>query len=300
MYPQAAQTMRHAEGSRHAAHAAGASGVSTLTDAHMAEALDFLARRPLHTVFLSSLVLDNGLSSPLNRGTFYAYRNVAGELEGIALIGHAILLETHTEASTAALARVAQNFSAAHIVLGESAKIESFWRHYSEGGQAPRLFAREILFEQKWPVEMHAEISQLRLATQADLPLILPVHAQMAFDETGVNPLDTDPEGFRRRTARRIEQGRVWVLVEGNRLIFKADIISATPQVNYLEGVYVAPAERGRGYGLRCLSQLTRRLLAQTKAVTLLVNERNHEAVNFYRQAGYKPRSCYDTIVLKK
>jgi hypothetical protein len=211
-----------------------------------------------------------------------------------------MMLEAHTEAAIEAFARIAQNVSGGHIILGESEKVESFWRYYSESGQTPRLFAREILFEQKWPMELHASVPGLRLATLEDLALIMPVHAQMSFDETGVNPLEVDPEGFRKRCARRIEQRRVWVLIEDGRLIFKADIIANTPHVNYIEGVYVNPAERGKGYGLRCLSQLTHHLLAHTGAVTLLVNEQNHEALNFYRQAGYKPRSRYDTIILQK
>jgi predicted GNAT family acetyltransferase len=120
----------------------------------------------------------------------------------------------------------------------------------------------------------------------------------MAFDESGVNPLEADPEGFRRRCLRRIEQGRVWVWAEEGRLIFKADIVSDTPEVKYVEGVWVAPEQRGRGYGLRCLSQLSRELLARSGAVTLLVNEKSPEAVAFYRRAGYKLRSQYDTIFL--
>jgi predicted GNAT family acetyltransferase len=121
----------------------------------------------------------------------------------------------------------------------------------------------------------------------------------MAHEESGVNPLERDPEGFRRRCARRIEMGRVWVWVEDDRLIFKADIISETPEVIYLEGVWVNPAERGKGYGLRCVSQLGRELLERTGSLSMLVNERNSKALSLYRRAGYKLRGCYDTIYLQ-
>jgi predicted GNAT family acetyltransferase len=120
----------------------------------------------------------------------------------------------------------------------------------------------------------------------------------MAFDESGVDPTVTDPEGFRRRCARRIEKGRVWVWVEEGRLIFKADIISDTPEVIYIEGVWVAPEQRGRGYALRCLSQLSRELLARAGAVTLMVNEKSPEAIALYRRAGYRLSSQYHTIYL--
>ena len=67
-----------------------------LTDGCEAEVLAFLADRPLHTVSLTGLIEDNGLVSPLNRGAFYGCRNRQGQLEGVALIGHATLMETTT------------------------------------------------------------------------------------------------------------------------------------------------------------------------------------------------------------
>ena len=100
-----------------------------------------------------------------------------------------------------------------------------------------------------------------RLATLDDLMLVMPVHAAMAYEESGVNPIDVDLNGFRMRCARRIEHGRVWVLVEDGNLLFKADIASDTPECVYLEGVYVEPASRQRGLGLRWLTQLGCKLL---------------------------------------
>ncbi len=274
--------------------------VSSLDGEHQLEVLAFLAERPLHTVFMASLIRDNGLVSPLNRGTFHACRNEQGQLEGVALIGHATLTETRSEAALQAFARLAQDCPRAHVIVGEQDRIERFWSYYAEAGQTPRLLCRELLFEQRWPVEVREGVGGLRLATLDDLELVMPVQAQMAFEESGVNPMETDGVGFRLRCARRIEQGRVWVWVESGQLIFKADIIAETPEVSYVEGVYVNPSERGRGYGLRCISQLGRTLLARTGSVCLLVNEQNLEAQAFYRKAGYKLRSCYDTIFLQQ
>jgi predicted GNAT family acetyltransferase len=262
------------------------------------EVLAFLSFRPLHTMVMASYIRDNGLVSPLNRGTFYACRDEKGSLEGVALIGHATLIEAHTDEALAAFAREAQRCESAHMIMGEQDKIEQFWSYYAEAGQTPRLICRELMFEQSWPVEVGEDVPGLRLATLGDLDLVAPVQAQMAFEESGVNPLDKDPEGFRRRCARRIEQGRVWVWVEDGRLIFKADIVAETPEVNYLEGVWVNPAERGKGHGLRCVLQLTRNLLQQCDAVSLFANEQNRSAVAFYTKAGFKQRSCYDTIFL--
>ena len=184
--------------------------------------------------------------------------------------------------------------------MGEAEKVERFLSHYKRDGQAPRLMCRERLFEQRQQEDVEQDLPGLRLATAADLELVAPVHAQMAFEESGVNPLFVDPEGFYRRCARRIQQKRVWVNVENGQLIFKADVISDTPDAIYLEGVYVGPEQRGRGYGLRCLSQLSRELLARTKSLCLFVNEQNHRAQALYRKCNFRPRGSYDTIFLRR
>lgn len=274
--------------------------VARLEEAHTDEVLRFLAERALHTVYMMGLIRDNGLVSPLNRGTFYGCRDAAGTLEGVALIGHATLIETRTERALEAFAALAQENPAAHLIVGEQGRIEQFWHHYSQGGQAPRLVCRELLFELSWPLAVAETVEGLRLATPADLDLILPVHAQMAFEESGVNPLEVDAEGFRRRCMRRIELGRVWVLVEEGTLVFKADVVSDTPEAVYVEGVYVAPQARGRGYGARCLSQLALAMLTHSRALVLLSNETNAAAARLYLRAGFKLRGLYDTVFLQR
>ena len=272
--------------------------VAELNASHEREAMDFLARRLIHTVGMVGLIYDNGLVSPFNRGTFYGCRNLQGQLEGVALIGHATLMETTSDRALEVLAKIAQTCTTGHMIMGEKERMNEFWDYYAEAGQHMRRACRELLFELRWPVEARAEVPSLRLATAADLELIIPVQAQMAFDESGVNPLERDPEGFRQRCARRIEQGRTWISIEAGKLIFKADIVADTSSVIYLEGIWTKVEQRSQGFGLRCMSQLARLLLCRTQSVCVLVNENNKKALNFYQRAGYKLRSVYDTIFL--
>ena len=272
--------------------------VAELNASHEREVMDFLARRPIHTVGMVGLIYDNGLVSPFNRGTFYGCRNLQDQLEGVALIGHATLMETTSDRALEALAKIAQTCTTGHMIMGEQERINEFWDYYAEAGQQMRRACREQLFELRWPVEARAEVPGLRLATAADLELIIPVQAEMAFDESGVNPLERDPEGFRQRCARRIEQGRTWISVEAGKLIFKADIVADTSSVIYLEGIWTRTEQRSQGFGLRCMSQLARLLLCRTQSICVLVNENNTKAQNFYQRAGYKRRAVYDTIFL--
>lgn len=276
----------------------GSLTVHPLTNEHETEVLVFLATCPAHTVILAGFIRDNGLVSSLNRGTFYACRDREGRLEGVALIGHFVLFEAHSERAIAAFARLAQDCPSAHMILGQQEKVERFWNSFAQAGRVPQRVCRELLFEMRWPNETREVVLGLRKATPDDLDLILPVYA--AMQESGVNPLEVDPEGFRRRWLRRIEQSRVWVWIENGRLIFNADIISDTPEVIYLEGIYVDPQERDKGYGLRCLSQLSHTLLSRAKTLCLFVNEQNKRAQAFYHKAGFMPRGCYDTIYLHR
>lgn len=262
-----------------------------------AETLCFLAQRPLHTVYMSSLIRDNGVESSLNRGGFYSYRDSQGQLEGIALLGHATLIDARSDLSLNAFARLAQQSSLPYLIRGEEDVIKKFWSQYGRSGQVARRICRELLLAQD-SAPQGPEVAGLRQATIEDLETIIKVNSQMAQDESGSDPLKRDAEGFRDRTARRISRGRNWIWMEDGKLRFKADILADTPEAIYLEGIYVEPGERGKGYGLKCLSQLGRMLLPRTKSICLTVNEQS-KTKGFYSKAGYTMRSYYDTIYLQ-
>lgn len=268
-----------------------------LTAANEPEVLDFLKLRPVHTVVMTSFISDNGIESALNRGTFYGFRNRDGALEGVALIGHTTLVEARTEESLMAFAFVARESAAPiHIIMSDGHAAESFWQYYSGGARQPRLICTEMLFEISYPVMIRENVDDLRLATEAELLPVAEAHAEVAFQESGVNPLAKDRDGFLRRTLRRIEQERTYVVFEDGKLIFKADIVAETPEVIYLEGIYVAPEKRGGGVGADCLSQLSRIFLNRVKHVCLLSNVDFKNAHRAYQKAGFKSKDCCTTI----
>ena len=274
--------------------------VDLLMNGDEAEVLEFLAQRPIHTVAMMSMIQDNGLVSPLNRGTFYCCRDLNGRLEGVALVGHATLMETVSDRALAALAQVAQQCANTHMIMGEKERVADFWGHFAAAGRQHRLACREWLFELRWPIEARERVENLRRATAAELGLVMPVQAELALAESGINPLQVDPEGFRKRCLRRIEQGRTWVVIEDGKLIFKADVISRTAVVSYLEGIWISQERRANGNGLHFMSALMRRLLEDTKSICLLVNETNKRAQSFYRKCGFHFRATYETIFLPR
>lgn len=275
----------------------GSRRVQLLTAAEEPEVLSFLTIRPVHTVIMRSFIQDNGLVSELNRGRFYGFRNGAGVLEGVALIGHTTLVEAHTDEALRALAATARRSDAKiHFMMSDGDSIEAFWHCYAGAGVQPRLVCLELLFEIKHPVMVREHVPGMRPATPEELLPIAAAHAEVALAESGVDPLARDREGFLQRVLRRIEQERVWVVFDGEELVFKADIVAETPEVMYLEGIYVNENKRGRGVGTACLSQLSRTLLEKVKHVSLLSNVDFHEAHRAYLRAGFKSKDCCVTI----
>jgi GNAT superfamily N-acetyltransferase len=271
-----------------------------LTAGNQAEVLSFLSERPLHTTVMTGLISDNGIESTLNRGCFYGCRGPSGNLEGVALIGHAILMETGSDEALAEFARVAQTLERSRMIMGEHDMIRRFWEFYCYAGQPLRHRCTEVLWELNESPPNLASLPELRRAKLDDLWLISPIHAALAMQESGINPLDADRHGFEMRCRRRIGQERVWVVTEGREVIFKADVISESPNTIYVEGVYVHPERRGRGYGSRCMAEMSRHFLRRSKSITVLVNEERHAAQRFFRKLGFISRATYDTIFLQE
>lgn len=273
--------------------------VKELRNIDREEALGFLALRPIHTVVMTSFISDNGIESILNRGKFFGYRNEAGTLEGIALLGHTTLLEARSEEALKAFAYFARSAETPiHIIMSDGHVTERFWQHYSNGVSRPRLSCTELLFELSFPVLVRECGYNIRNARIEELEQVAKAHAEVAFIESGVDPMIADREGFLERVARRIEQKRVFVVIEDGKLLFKADIIAETNETAYLEGIYVSEEHRGQGIGSSCLASLSRSLLDRVSHVSLLSNQMFQAAHKSFLKAGFKNTGQCTTLFL--
>lgn len=273
------------------------SGLRKLKDEDKQEVLAFLATRPVHTVAMASFVNDNGIESELNRGEFYEYRNRRGVIEGIALIGHSTLVEARTEDALKALAFAARTpATPINLIMSSGTAAQTFWNYLKGFQVSPRLTLTELLFEVGFPFPVQSCEFDVRLARPEELETVAEAHAEVAEIECGVNPLVKDREGFLKRVMRRIEQGRVFVVFDGDKLVFKADIVAETDAVAYLEGVYVGPEYRGKGTGSKCLSALCLKLLDKVQNVCLLSNVEFKAAHRSFLRAGMRQTDACTTL----
>jgi uncharacterized protein len=261
------------------------------------EVLNFLAIRPVHTVVMTSFIIDNGIESDLNRGKFYGYRNAEGHLEGVALIGHTTLVEARNDEALRALAVVARKSETRlHLIMSCGTDAERFWQYLSGGATRPRLTCTEALFETAFPFLVPQSDWKIEHAEMSDLMPVADAQAEVAFTESGVDPMITDRDGFLQRVARRIERKRVFVVRENGKIVFKADVIAETDSVIYLEGVYTAPDRRGQGFGSECLSSLLLELFGRAEHVCLLSNVDFKAAHKCFENAGLRNTGQCTTV----
>ena len=272
--------------------------IAPLKRSERAETLDFLAERPIHTVIMAGWIRDFGVVSDQHRGTFYRTRGPDGKISGVALIGRHTFFEVRTKEALRLFAELARGVPGIRMVFAEKGLLSEFWHRYSASSRKPRLKNSEILIDISGSTPFSGPLPDLRPARLDELDQVARAHASMVLDETGVDPLLADPEGFRSRCASRIKEGRVWVWVKNGELLFKTDIISDTPAAYYIEGLWVNPAIRATGSSARCVSSLCKKLLNGTNSIVGFVDADNAAAIKLYRNSGFSFRDRYEKIYL--
>jgi uncharacterized protein len=141
------------------------------------------------------------------------------------------------------------------------------------------------------------EETGLRPATHEDLEFLVPACAATHFEELGVDALKRDPDGFRRRTAAQIADGRSWLWAEHGTILFKAEASAWTPTAVQLQQVWVDPAVRRQGHAKLGLSHLCRILLESTPTVCLFARPENAPALRLYDSIGMRRVGSYRSVL---
>ncbi|MCE2389998.1 MAG: GNAT family N-acetyltransferase [Proteobacteria bacterium] len=274
--------------------------VRELVAADTAEACKLLRERPLHNVFLDH-VISSGI---LGRAPgFYGFAP-RGRLEAILMIGPlgGTILEARAEDAYEPLAEcaAAARPRPRHIVGCEEVT-RPFFRAYSR--RAP-----EVIWERRehyyvisardrdgQDPRSEAEIEQ---ATQRDFEATLANSARQHREDLNDDRYGADPEGFRRRHLRDLQNGRWWVLRERGEVVFQVHVGAENRQLVQLGGVITVPEARSRGLATRGMQAIVEHLLARRPAVGLFCNVANRTACGVYERVGFQRAFDYRSWLL--
>src|SRR3954447_274731 len=227
------------------------------------QVLEFCAQEPIERVFLED-VARRGL------GRFLGLEDGRGGLSALCHAGANIVPSGAGSAAFAAAAATAHS----RMLIGERAAVSELWE------EAQHLLPAAREDRPHMPVYSIADPppsgeTGLRPAATADVARLLPACAAAHELELHVDPLALDPEAFRWRTEAQIDEGRSWLWLEDDVILFKAGPSAPAPSAVQTHQVGVDPEVRGRAYGARGLRNLVRLLLETTPTVTLFVRAEN-------------------------
>ena len=127
-----------------------------------------------------------------------------------------------------------------------------------------------------------------------------PACIAMFTEEVGVSPVGTDGGAlYRARVAELIGLGRAFARIEDGRVIFKAEIGSATASACQVQGVWVDPELRGRGLGTVGTAAVVQAALRDiAPVVSLYVNDYNTAARASYARWGSHTSATFASVAL--
>jgi uncharacterized protein len=253
-------------------------------DPSLEQILSFCAEDPVERVFLEDVARRR-----LGRFTAFADN---GSLTALCHVGANVV---PSGADCGRFANVAAR-GRARMIIGDERAVTELWRDLSERMPRPRddRPGQPVYAISRPPAPGD---TGLRPATDRDFDLLLPACAAAHEEEIGDDPIARDAEGFRWRTRSQIDEGRSWLWVEDDTILFKAEASAWTPSAVQVQQVWVDPPARNKGYAQRGMRDLCRLLLERVPTVCLFVRPENAPAIRVYEAIGMERRGSYRSLI---
>jgi hypothetical protein len=246
--------------------------------------LSFCADDPVERVFLEDVARRR-----LGRFTAFADN---GALTALCHVGANVV---PSGADCGRFANVAAR-GRARMIIGDERAVTELWRDLADRMPRPRDDRPgQPVYAISEPPEPGD--TGLRAATDHDFELLMPACAAAHEEEIGDDPIARDAEGFRWRTRSQIEEGRSWLWVERDTILFKAEASAWTPSAVQVQQVWVDPPARNKGYAQGGMRDLCRLLLESVPTVCLFVRPENAPAIRVYEAIGMERHGSYRSLI---
>lgn len=199
-------------------------------------------------------------------------------------------------------ARLRRHRRRSSSVFGLASQVLPLWSRLEKHWGTPRAIRRDQPLMAMSASDLRSDIAtdpRVRLARPDELDVVVPAAAHMFTSEIGYPPYYGSDREYRRMVSALIRQDRTYVIVEGRRVIFKADVGSLAFGVAQIQGVWVAPELRGRGIAVPAMNAVVQQVLStQAVVASLYVNSFNSAAIRTYERVGFSQRDTFCTVIL--
>lgn len=199
-----------------------------------------------------------------------------------------------------ALAAVLESAAAkTSSLVGPQHEVLDLWRLL----EVPWGPAREVRVDQQLLVIDHpAQADALigvRPVRESELEMFVPACVAMFTAEVGVSPLAGGmAAAYHARVSETVRAGRALALFDGSQVVFKAEVGSVADGVCQVQGVWVDPSNRGRGFGIAGMAAVVEYARAHfAPVVSLYVNHYNEVARRAYARVGFRQHATYATVL---
>ncbi len=276
-----------------------AAPLRVLDDSDVSEALRLLRADPVANVVVTSRVEAVGLDPWRLGAEVWGYAE-DGTLRSLCFSGANVIPIAATPAAVAAFADKARRQGRrCSSIVGPAEMVTSLWDALRRSwGPARDVRGCQPLLAIEQPPLVAADPG-VRIVRPDELDVVLPACVAMFTEEVGVSPVAGDGGAlYRARVAELIAAGRAFARIEDERVLFKAEVGSATRAACQVQGVWVDPALRGRGLsvgGIAAVVSLARRDVAPV--VSLYVNDYNEAARRAYERVGFRQVGNFASVL---
>jgi uncharacterized protein len=279
--------------------------IEIATPEQLLEVFAWLDRDPVVNVYLIALLLRDRLAVT---GDEYWLARRGREVAGLVHVGAttgAILPAGDGPGVHAALA--ARAVARRHVlpprfqVVGGRGEVAAIVDRLRDDGLEPaRNRPHTYMAVERDGLARFERLPALRVARPEDHDLVHRSGADLRAEELGDDPRASDPDGYARRVEDECRGGYTYLWVEDGELRFRASLSALTADAVQIAGVYVPPAQRGRGHARRGVAELCARQFARARAACLFVGDGNAPAIAVYRGLGFRARAAWASAFFER
>jgi uncharacterized protein len=275
------------------------SPVRVLDDRDLVVVRDLLDRDPVANVFVSSRVDGAGLDPWRLGAEVWGYLS-GGRVEALCYAGaNLVPVAASADACRVFAEKARRQGRRCSSIVGPAHQVGMLWALLESAWGPPRdLRAQQPLLAISDPPKL-APDPLVRRVRPDELEILYPACVAMFTEEVGVSPANGDGGSlYRARVGELIAQGRAFARIEDGRVVFKAEIGAATTEACQVQGVWVDPALRGRGYANGGMAAVVTQAQASVApVVSLYVNDYNTAARAAYARVGFAQVGSFMSVL---